>query len=477
MSVPTELLADESQCLKLYDTQDAFAKLAGNTQGKILGQHPNIMKKALQDNRLLSLSSSAISKAVTLYTINVAEIRSGENGKFFYLGKNLASEDVRMDICFALAQNPVLIKKLNPAARILFFANLKKSPKFQDFLRSGDAKKLELSAEMISQIQHAYDIKTDYNPESDERYWNKNLWPAMAGNIGIGCELTRMTELWRITQTREDNYRPCSEDEVKATAEVLLTHSSFNNEPNNYGFANIYMRSNEDTSYPIQKKYDESRWIGCPFRYALGMQYKHCARLMIENPEYRGRAEGEITNRDLDTMAKKHGLESVLAEVRQKEKGEIAPQKDFEAASRQQAEQAQQAAQAAREQERVAAALVDERQRQALEQKQQAEAQQSALIAAAQLQAEQAAREQERVAVALAAERQREAQALEQKQQVEAQQRALNAAAEQQAEQAREQERLAEEQPGLYFAHPGNARSAPIKLDTPVAQKQSKCFS
>lgn len=322
MSVTTEQLFDENEALKIYQNKAKFNMLEPSNQAILLGQHPSIMKTVLKTGELNSLKASAVSRAVSYYVLDVSEYRRYKSHGVAWLGKNSATLEEREQICFEVAKNPKLINKFNSAARILFFSFLKKSKHFKSILENKDLKSLELEPEVFERIQSAYDIKTDYCPvdEDGDHVWNKALWPAMAGSIGIGDELGRMHELWRITQLGEDNYRPCSNDEIRATAEVLITHPSFNNLSNCYGFAWIFMRQDEIGYYVNQaKKYDSERWIGCPFRYALGMQFDHCARLMIENPEYRGKAQGEITDRDLDAMAKKHGLESLLANIRQKE--------------------------------------------------------------------------------------------------------------------------------------------------------------
>lgn len=294
---------DENYCITLYSNSEEFDKLSKSQQAFILAQHPTILKKCLEENRWQHLRDE-ISGIITCYIINVAPFKDNTNRTSNPFPPHHATEEARQAICFQIFTNQMLMEVLNPAAKILLLAYLKKSSLWQSCVNNNDFKTLELAPQLLEQIRQAYDIRTDYSEDKD----NWNLWPTLAGlNTEIQINNGSLHNLWFAVQCERDNLGPCSKSEVDALAEVLLTHPIFQADAPDDGFARIFNGTRDARG--LAWKYDEEV-THISSRFKLGMKFKHCAELMLHNKRYQG-FPGEITEDDLSLMTKQHQLSTV----------------------------------------------------------------------------------------------------------------------------------------------------------------------
>lgn len=254
---------DNDDALAITEDPAAWNELDQETKAFFAGANPCVILALLANDTLSNFDEKLLSKLVTSYTINVSMLHSGF--------KNPANENDRQQICLMLAITPAITEKINPAAKILLFAEVKKSQLHQ---REG------IDSAIASIIDKAYDIRTDYNPENET--WNKYLWPAIAGGFGVGDYAGRVDELISTALKPMSIFE--SPDESCACAEVLITHPKLS-----AILTEKFIRENSS---------DQS---ACKLRLALGMHHLRIAALLSENATHRG-VKGELTLRDLDSF-------------------------------------------------------------------------------------------------------------------------------------------------------------------------------
>ncbi len=274
-------LRELSSFLNNKDTIELFhqqylQKFDSERKAMFAGEHISLMKLMLENNELISLENMDFSMLVTGYVLNLSPLLHGD-GIFVTRNayKNQANENQREEVCFRLAKNKRLVQKLNPAARMFLYSFLKHSKSLE---------KAGLSKEMLNEIQNSYDIITDYNPQKENGYWNKILWPAVAGNYGFGAFITRVEELYRAARGIEINAgimyhhnkkgKP-TQDEILANAEILVTDERFK------GFM--------ETRYKYSEKESKNHLL------YLAQQYPLIAMLLILNKGYRPLQDDEKT--------------------------------------------------------------------------------------------------------------------------------------------------------------------------------------
>jgi hypothetical protein len=239
-----------------YSDKQNFNKLTEEQKAILAAEQPVVMQAMLDSGDLSQFSSRMLSMIVTSYVINVSAVKRG--GGIFIAREGLpssANDEQRKQICLQIIQKPEIIEKINSAARILLFAFIKKEK-----LLENNTIKSNLDPNIQAAIDNAYDIRTDYNPE--KQYWNKCLWPALAGGFGIGDYIGRISELTSCARYETEQYIEAPDD-PKATAEILISHPALS----------------EKLSNGCERG-------GINYRLALAEKYPHITYLLLKYPEY-----------------------------------------------------------------------------------------------------------------------------------------------------------------------------------------------
>jgi|GEM_PF-2488889 len=271
-----KILVENEKFAVAFYASEFFNLLSSKQQATLAAEQSEVMRKMIAEYKLANLQPSDLSMAVMSYALNISSLRKGL-GIFLASchAKNNASDHEREEICLAITQDKALVAKLNPAARILLYAFLKKSALFKQQATQGT-----LPAKLKNRIESAHDIRVDYNPKN--MVWDKCLWPSLAGGFGIGDYMGRFSEFVLCAELQNPQYIEYPGD-PQAAAELLITEPRFAKKLKNY--------------------YSEDG-----LRFELGMKYAHIARLLILYPQYRG----DLTQQQIETLAQKHCLQETL---------------------------------------------------------------------------------------------------------------------------------------------------------------------
>lgn len=282
-----------------------------------------VRKTAVSMDELATLNLDVFRRVVARFTTQM-------------MPEGVLNNEDQQDILCKIARRPDLIARLyDPectAARLLFFARLKRI--YTNDLVRDDSKRLEFPPEVMQAIKDAYDLETDYNTINHKDFdSNKSLaysvFKSAAGNLHSTDHFSLADHnLWYPTRTGYPPYwatgTPFSPAERATLAEILIGMPCYDNVFFGYAFEKDKEKCRANPKH-VSEKYERysyhaegNRRVGEPFRYPLGMEYRQCALLMIRDPSRRG-GPGEITNDDLEAMARKHGLQAVLKAQLEKE--------------------------------------------------------------------------------------------------------------------------------------------------------------
>jgi len=269
-----KLIKNPAYAHDCYADPSLFKLLSKRHTTLLAVMYPDITLNLLQSNRCEKVNLNGI---ITCCAINL--------NAFSWKAYD-ADMKMRRDILLTAVKNPAILNKLNPPAKILVLATLKK------MLSEKELSALDTS--IREQIASAYDIKTDYNPE--KRLWNKCLWPSMAAGFGIGGigdYIGRYSELSFVCFYGTDGHGSnATLDEQLATAEVLITDHRFQ----------------EHLASGLRST---RNGITTSDRVHLGLLHPRIGKLILENEGYRG-VPGEVKERDLELLRQKQPASYVM---------------------------------------------------------------------------------------------------------------------------------------------------------------------
>lgn len=250
---------------------------------------PAVAREFIDNRMILHFDAPLLSSLVTCYVIgntllyrqHYSHRQHAQYLQIIHGGyKNPVNEEDRQQICLAFANDHEVVNKINSAAKILLFSDVKKS---QRYLLEN------LSVETRSMIEDAFDICTTYPVEFNS--YQDHLWPALAG-FGIVDYSYRYSELYERAMAHTHSGDKTGHD-PRAYAEILIT------------IPELSQTLTTHYNKPFSRHFKESNHYPNKLRFFLAIEHQHIALLLLKNPSLRGE-EGEITESDLKKLHDMH---------------------------------------------------------------------------------------------------------------------------------------------------------------------------